>query len=413
MFDTTLRTTHAQPLPLEGERVAFTGTLASMTHKEAQARVAACGGTATDHVSRQTTMLVVGEEGWPLEADGQPSVKLTQVEQWRQAGLEIRIVKESEWLAFVGLDAEHRDMRRLYTPAMLSQMLSISVHEVRRWERRGLIRPVSRVHRLPYFDLQEAAGARRLSELIAAGVAIEEIQQSLARLRTVWSDVDRPLAQLEILAQDRRLVYRDTHGRLKTAAGQMLFDFEEPVRDRAPAEELSTIRFPVTDEESLTAADWSARARELSDQGNLAGAAEACRMALMLDHDLPEVHFQLAETLYRQDNLRGASERYHVAVELDPQYVEAWTQLGCLHAQLGELESAVDAFRVALDVHADYPDAHLHLAESLHQLGRTTEALGHWRKYLEFDSRGPWAESARRRLEAAAPAYADPDITSP
>ena len=87
--------------------MAFTGTLASMTHAQAAELAREHGATATEHVSRQTTMLVVGEEGWPLEPDGQPSVKLREAERRRQEGIEIRIVSESEWLSFVGLDG-HR-----------------------------------------------------------------------------------------------------------------------------------------------------------------------------------------------------------------------------------------------------------------------------------------------------------------
>ncbi|MGQ0633980.1 MAG: tetratricopeptide repeat protein [Planctomycetaceae bacterium] len=373
-----------------------------MTHKEAQARAVECGATAAEHVSRQTTMLVVGEEGWPLEPDGQPSVKLQQVERWRNEGLAIRIVKESDWLAFVGLDGHRREMQRLYTPAMLSQLLSLSVHEIRRWERCGLIRPVSRVHRLPYFDFQEVTGARRLAELLAAGVSVAEIQRSLAALRTVLGDVERPLAQLKILARDRHLVYRDSQGRLKTARGQRLFDFEGPAEEpAADTGHSSTLPIPVPDRTRSSAADWCDHARELADAGELAGAIEAYRMSLMQEHDAPEVHFHLAETLFRLDNFQAALERYHVAVELDPYYVEAWTQLGCLHAQLGAPEAAVEALEIALDVHPGCPDAHLHLAETLHQLGRTADAIAHWQAYLEFDTRGPWAEAARRRLEAA------------
>src|SRR5579864_2514997 len=97
--------THVPSSPvLAGEHVSFTGTLASMTHKEAHARVVECGGTAAEHVSRQSTMLVIGEEGWPLEADGKPSVKLQHAQKLNAEGLDIRIVNESEWLGFVELD---------------------------------------------------------------------------------------------------------------------------------------------------------------------------------------------------------------------------------------------------------------------------------------------------------------------
>ena len=61
---------------LLGERVAFTGTLASMTHRQAMDLVEQQGGQAMQHVGQQTSILVVGEEGWPLELDGQPSVQL-------------------------------------------------------------------------------------------------------------------------------------------------------------------------------------------------------------------------------------------------------------------------------------------------------------------------------------------------
>jgi tetratricopeptide (TPR) repeat protein len=105
---------------------------------------------------------------------------------------------------------------------------------------------------------------------------------------------------------------------------------------------------------------------------------------------------------------RAALERYHVAVELDHNYLEAWTQIGCLHAELGEIDSAIDAFRISLEIHPDYPDAHLHLAESLHQRNETAEAVTHWRKYLEFDRRGPWADAARRRLEEAGVSVGEP-----
>ena len=61
---------------LQGERVAFTGTLASMTHRQAMELVETHGGVPMQHVGQLTSILVVGEEGWPLEPDGLPSTKL-------------------------------------------------------------------------------------------------------------------------------------------------------------------------------------------------------------------------------------------------------------------------------------------------------------------------------------------------
>ena len=118
---------------LQGERVAFTGTLASMTHRHAMDLVEQHGGQSSQHVSHQTTLLVVGEEGWPLEADGRISVKLDQARQLHDKGEPVRILSESEWLALLNVEPHERRQLQLYTPAMLSQLLNISVHEIRRW----------------------------------------------------------------------------------------------------------------------------------------------------------------------------------------------------------------------------------------------------------------------------------------
>jgi tetratricopeptide (TPR) repeat protein len=393
-----------QSPPLAGERVSFTGTLASMTHRDAMAQVVAQGGTSAEHVSRQTTMLVIGEEGWPLEPDGKPSVKLQHAERLMAEGIPIRIVRESDWLGFLGLGDRRDELHRRCTPAMLSRMLEVSVHEIRRWERLGLIRAVEHICRLPYFDFQEVSNARRLAELIDAGVSTREIKNSLTQLEAAVGIGSRPLAQLEILAADHQILYRDSRGRLKTPVGQLLLDFDgsSPAPDaESAADTMALPDPPAPDRRNWTAGQWGAEGSRLSDEGELDAAIQAFRMALMEDFDAPEIHFHLAETLYRQGNSSAALERYYMAVELDHNYLEAWTQIGCLMSEFGRTDDAMDAFRIALDIHPEFPDAHLHLAEALHQSGRTPEAIEHWQTYLKFDQSGPWADAARSRLEGA------------
>jgi Tfp pilus assembly protein PilF/DNA-binding transcriptional MerR regulator len=388
----------APPGPLAGHHIAVTGTLASMTHREAHERVVACGGTASEHVSRHTTMLVVGEEGWPLEPDGRPSVKLLHAERLRSEGVDIEIVGERTWLGFVGLADRGNQVSRRYTPAMLSQLLGINVHEIRRWERQGLIRAVSRVCRLPYFDLREVAGARRLAQLVESGVPVSTIRESLARLRQLMPGIEQPLAEVEVRAGGKQVVVRDEGGGLKTVTGQRVFDFGDVVKVELADDARGVLPFAETDTTGWTAIDWLAHARERADAQDLDRAVEAFRMGLMEAPDDALAHFQLAETLYRQGNTAGALERYHVAVELDREYVEAWTQIGCLYAELHETDQAIDAFRIALALHPDCAEAHLHLAESLTTRGDTAPAVEHWRKYLDYDQCGPWADSARQKL---------------
>ena len=165
------------------------------------------------HVSRQTTMLVIGEEGWPLDPDGQPSQKLRQVQDLRRQGFDIKLVKESDWLKLLGLSEQTDQIQRLYTPAMLSKLLSVPVGKIRSWERLGLIRAVRKVYRLPYFDFCEVTGARRLMELLESGISRQQLQESLENLQDIWPDIKRPLGQLEVLVDGGHVLYRDD-GRL-------------------------------------------------------------------------------------------------------------------------------------------------------------------------------------------------------
>jgi len=381
---------------LRGERVVFTGTLASMTHRQGSELVAAHGGEWVANVTQQTTLMVIGEEGWPLEANGQISVKLEQAHQLRERGQSLRLLSESEWLQALGLEPPSQRQKQLYTPAMLSQILKLSVHEIRRWERLGLIRAVKRVFRLPYFDFQEVSEARRLSELVAGGVPADQIAEGLKRLQSIRS-MQRPLDQLQILAADHRLLYRDDAGLVDSLTGQRLLEFEvTPVEDAEPC--VATVPLPIRQRTPRTAADWRSEGCQFVDDGELAEAVNSFRQALQLEPDDATTHSHLAETLYRLGNREGAIERYYAAIELDDEFIEAWTQLGCVLAESEQYDTAIVAFDRALLTHPEYPDAHFHLAEVLHSRGRTAESEPHWEAYLAFDQYGPWAETARQRL---------------
>ncbi len=426
MDETTSTSIDTNDLPLEqgspalqGEQVSFTGTLASMTHQTAMNLVTEHGGVATTSVSQKTTMLVVGEEGWPLETDGSPSQKLQQVMTFQAEGLPVQVVNESDWLNLIGLQDRMEEVRRLYTPAMLSQLLGVSVHTIRGWERSGLIRAERRLYRLPYFDFQEVMSARLLTELLEEGLTRQQIEDGLRDLSSVVKDVLRPLAQLEILTRGRHVLYRDHKSLVEPSTGQRFFEFDDQLRDsefseaESGADDIAAGPFDSKDESTdtipfdrlnqdrfvpQTADEWYHEGGRLLADGDEGLAVEALRCCLMQEFGHPEANFLLAEALYRLGRPEAALERYYAAVESDHDYLEAWTQLGCLHEELGELNAALDAFQIALQVHPEYPDAHLHRAEILHRLERTDEAIPHWQTYLKYDDRGPWADKARQQL---------------
>lgn len=457
-------------LPMTGESVAFTGTLASMVHREAARLVEQHGGRSTQAVSGTSTMLVVGEEGWPLESDGTPSQKLQQAMNLIAAGGNLRIVPESDWLHLLGLNERRDEIQRAYTPAMLSRLLEVPVRLIRRWARLGLIRAVRRICRLPYFDYREVASARRLAALLDEGISPKQIERSLSVLGHALAGTDRSLAQLNLLVRDEGVLLRDAKGVVHPRTGQRLLDFDSidtdlkvaTVEAEFPADPglpttgsspttartssvshlaaISIADDDVDDESpvsiSLTEArlrlgdrrmsDWNAdewfhEGCRLAEENEFESAINAFRNAMSLlvseqsllrdvdpfDHrdrggvfpDPADVNFHLADALYRAGNPAAAIERYHSAIEFAPDFIEAWTQLGCLQSELKQWVAAEESLVTAMSVHPGNPDVLLHYAQLLDQIDRGDEAAAYWEQYLQHDSRGPWADHARMRLE--------------
>src|ERR1700704_2428710 len=104
---------------LQGRQVSFTGRLASLTRAEAEALVLARGGEVTRSVGRRTSLLVVGQEGWPLRPDGGLTPKLRKAHKLQASGSPLVILPEEEWLNKLGLGPEACDIHRLYTTAQL------------------------------------------------------------------------------------------------------------------------------------------------------------------------------------------------------------------------------------------------------------------------------------------------------
>ena len=372
---------------MSGMRVAVMGRLAGMTKHDLASALREHGAEIVSNNDDADLLLVADDS------------LLDDALETSLAASQLDVVRESQlWEHFGLVEA------RLYTPAMLAELLELPLATIRRWQRRGLITPVRVVRRLPYFDFQQVSWARRIAELIACGMTPAEIEKKLTRLAQRFPGVDRQMAQLNVIVEGREILMRQGEG-LIDARGQMRIDFE--ALDHADAE---TIAMPSTNEdfaEVVEDDDWGLpsdpnsmleRAAMLEDSGELEGAADIYHAVMALTGPTPEVSFQLAEVLYRLGRVDGATERYFIAIELDEDFVEARANLGCVLAECGRLDLAIASFRGALDLHPEYPDVHYHLAQALDRLGERTEAEGHWRSFLDLAPDSPWADEAEERL---------------
>jgi tetratricopeptide (TPR) repeat protein len=393
---------------LKDRRVAFVGKLGGVSRRAACRLVRRHGGIPVDDGQLPVDVVVLGAD--ELALIDEPPLEETLREA---AGLgQLEVISETQFWQRMGMVDSEPYGRRLYTPAMLAQLLGVAVSVIRRWHRRGLIVPTREVHRLPYFDFQEIATARRLAELLAAGARPDDIERQLEQLARLVPHVERPLAQLSVIVQGRALLLRQEEGLIETG-GQMRLDFHDADDsasatadgDLTPRQENHPVLLPITQllsqraEELPEIDEMLSQASNLEDAGQIDDAIEIYRVALVANGPRADICFHLAELLYLQGDTSGARERYSMAIELDEDYVEARANLGCILAEIGQAELAVAAFEGALYSHGDYPDAHYHLARVLDDLGRFGEAESHWREFLELAPESPWAEEARIRLQ--------------
>jgi tetratricopeptide (TPR) repeat protein len=369
---------------LRGKTVAFTGRLASMTRSRAAELVRAYGGNWAATVTRRTSILVVGQEGWPLRRDGRLSVKLRAAHKLRHAH-RVEVITEADLLARLGL--ETTPWQRLST-AQLSELLKVPGERIRGWVDLGLMRPTETVHGVHYFDFRQASWARSLCNFLKVGVTPSRIRHSLEQLRRWLPGVDEPLAQLSILEENGQLLVRQEQGRLFEPTGQGLFDFDE-------AATAGTVE---VNPSCGSAEEWFESGCEHEDSGQLREAARAYRQALLVGGPEKRATFNLANVLYALGHKAQAAERFRQALELDQDFVDAWNNLGNVLAELGEADEAVEALEKALELDPEYGDAHYNLADVLDSQGRKEQAAEHWRSYLRQQPVGPWSDHARRRL---------------
>lgn len=392
----------------------FVGKLVSMSRREAEQLVRERGGRVLDRMGPDANLIVVSDDAADLSRLVANREMFDDAVRSAVKRGDAELVRESEFWARLGLVGTGAGIERLYTPAMLADLLKVPVATIRHWQRRGALLAKREVRRLAYFDFEEVRVARKLAQLLAAGCSLAVVNRRLDELDRLLPGSQRPLTDPAVVVKGRRLLVRREEG-LAEPSGQMLIDFDvakplaaekagdgghvaipfaaaEALRSKSPARPRTAHPYAAEDLRSLAA--------ELSEGGRPEQAIEAYRALLFSGDSSADDHFDLAELLYQEGDLSAARERYYVAIELDEDFVEARSNLGCVLAEQGDMGLAEAAFRGALEYHPDYADAHYHLAKLLDRANRVEVASRHWQLFMNLAPASPWADEARERINA-------------
>lgn len=406
--DDTLRNDWPSPAAwLQGRGLCLLGKLGGLAKRDAKSWIVHCGGQVLPLTDPRVTDVVIGADSFPFNLRELDDVVLQRIEQG-----DVALLEETEFWHQCGLLDESKHSATLYTPAMLADLLKLPIRTVRRWHRLGLLRPVKEVCRLPYFDFQELAAARRLASWLQTE-SPETVEQQLVKLTRVLPGARVPLSQLPIIVRGKEVLLRQMSG-LVDPNGQLRFDFDQwGDQDEWPAARILALSDHVAESETdimtRTITDWSdlqaktpedclQQAIEREDAQDWQAALQIYRFMQLEFGPSADVCFQIGELLYRTGELSAARERYSIAVELDSEFLEARANLGCVLMDLQQWDQALATFEAALDLHPDYVDVLFHAAAASEKLGRNADAREYWERFLRIAPNSPWAQYAQAKL---------------
>jgi tetratricopeptide (TPR) repeat protein len=366
-----------------GQLVVFSGRLATLSRKDAHARVQQLGGAWADEVTSRTTMVVIGAAsygpGRARDASGDDAqqeqsrkLRRAQAVNARLPG-QIAILNESDFCELAGLPSPDRLAQQFYSLRDIRGMYpAIREDHLRYLEKLGLIGPVVRAHAATYLSFQDLHVIKQAAAEVERGATFRAVLRSL------------------VAARD----------------GQLAFDF----RSEAHAAKVIALERPARpaaaptstpEKQRSLAADCFLEASELDDgdESRQEDAAAAYRKALLLDPLLVPALVNLANIHYARDQAIEAQALYERAISLDPECFEAHFNLGNILHDLRRYPEALVCYRDALALNPAYADAHFYLAVTLEKMGYSQDAKPHWRAYQQLAPDGEWVELAREFSE--------------
>jgi tetratricopeptide (TPR) repeat protein len=278
----------------------------------------------------------------------------------------------------------------VYSRADVRRKFGLSERQLRSWERQDLIPPAES------YSFSDLIALQTLIKLRENRIQAPAIGRAMQSLRQKLAGVERPLSELRIVSDGKRIAVHVGGQRMEALTGQILFDFEA-------SENRGLMSFPDRKpaiNRTREAEMWFQRGLELEETGAPVNEAiDAYKRAIELNANAAGALVNLGTIYYRQRRFPEAEHYYRNAIAADPGYPLAEFNLGNLYDEESRLEEAYRHYRRALELNPSYADAHFNLALLCERTGDPLRAVHHWKHYLKLDNTGQWAEVARRQLE--------------
>jgi tetratricopeptide (TPR) repeat protein len=278
----------------------------------------------------------------------------------------------------------------VYTREEIRRQFSLTERSLRNWEQNSLLPAADS------YSFSDLIAIRAILELRRKGFRSRQIAEAVESLRRKLEGVTRPLSELRIVSDGRKIAVRIAGQKMEAISGQILLDFDTSelggvkiLPERRPSENRL--------KESET---WFQKGLEFEEIGApLEDVIAAYRKAIELNRGAAGAMVNLGTIYYRERRFAEAERYYRDAVVADPKYPLAEFNLGNLYDEQGRTADAAAHYRRALALNPQYADAHFNLALLCERTGEVLKAVQHWKLYLKLDRSGSWADIARRQLE--------------
>ncbi len=284
----------------------------------------------------------------------------------------------------------------LFSLGEVARLLTMSTGRLRTLDKNGVVTPSGRRRGRRAYTFQDLIALRAARDLLAKKVRLRDVARAISSIQAALPKVTRPLAELSIVSDGRSVVLRSPAGAYEPITGQMVLDFDvRTLRDDV----VRVLRPAAGRARARTAYDLYVKASQMDEDPSTLGDAEKLyRRAIELDPWLAIAYTNLGNICFRRGEEEAAEKLYRKALSIDGVQPEAQYNLGYVMLERGEAPDAVEFFRGAIKSDPRFADAYFNLAMAYEQTGDAEQARPCWRKYLEIEPTGTWAEIARKHL---------------
>lgn len=284
----------------------------------------------------------------------------------------------------------------LFTRREVAKLLGVPEAKLKSLDRASIVSPSGTLGKKRAYTFQDLIALRATRELLAHDVKLRDVAKAVGALRQSLPRVTRPLQELRIVSDGRRIVVKASDGAYEPVSGQMVLDFQvTALRDDV----VRMLRPETSQARARTAYELYSQASALDEDPKTFDDAEKLyARAIELDPSLGIAYTNLGNIRFRRGDEPGAERLYLRAIEIDADQPEAHYNLGYVMLERGDPRGAIDHFERALASDPRFSDAHFNLAMAYEQAGERARARPHWKRYLELEPTGTWADIARKHI---------------